>query len=71
MDIKNLLAQMNNASNPMNMLMNMLNPNQQQAFTMFKGKTTQEQAEEIAKVCNEKGISKEQLEAIISQFKKV
>lgn len=71
MDIKNLLAQMNNASNPMNMLMNMLNPNQQQAFTMFKGKTIQEQAEEIAKVCNEKGISKEQLEAIISQFKKV
>ena len=71
MDIKNLLAQMSNASNPMSMLTSMLNPSQQQIFSMFKGKTTQEQAEEIARVCNEKGISKEQLQTIISQFKKV
>lgn len=68
MDMKNLISQMNNASNPLGMLMNMLNPNQQQMLNMFKGKNKQEQAEQIAKVCNEKGINKEQLQAIINSF---
>lgn len=33
---------------------------------LFKGKNTQEQAEEIARLCNEKGITKEQLENIFN-----
>lgn len=66
--MKNLISQMNNASNPLGMLTSLLNPNQQQLLNMFKGKSKQEQAEQIAKVCNEKGINKEQLQAIINSF---
>jgi hypothetical protein len=36
----------------------------------FQSKTEQEQAEEIAKYCNEKGITKEQLQNIINMFNK-
>ena len=50
----------------MSMLMGMLNPNQKQMISAFQGKTNQEQAEQIAKMCNEKGISKEQLQQIIN-----
>ena len=52
------------------MLMGMLNPNQKQIANQFQNKTTQEQAEQIAKVCNENGISKEQLTQIINAFHK-
>ena len=38
--------------------------------SMFQNKTAEEQAEQIAKMCNEKGISKEQLQQIISMFRK-
>ena len=68
--MQNLLAQMMNASNPMSMLTGMLNPNQKQQANQFQNKTTQEQAEEIARICNEKGISKEQLQSIIGMFNK-
>ena len=70
MNMQNLLAQMMNASNPMSMLTGMLNPNQKQQANQFQNKTTQEQAEEIARICNEKGISKEQLQSIIGMFNK-
>ena len=49
--------------------MSMLNPSQKQTVNMFQGKTTKEQAEHIAKICNEKGITKEQLESIINALK--
>ena len=52
------------------MLMGMLNSSQKQQANLFQGKTTQEQAEEIAKVCNENNITKEQLQSIINGFKK-
>ena len=58
------------SSNPMNLMMSMLNPNQKQAANQFQNKSKQEQAEEIARVCNEKGISKEQLQAIINTLHK-
>ena len=51
-------------------MMSMLNPNQKQQANQFQNKSRQEQAEEIAKICNEKGISKEQLQSIIGMFKK-
>ena len=70
MNIQNLLAQMMNASNPMSMLTGMLNPNQKQQASQFQNKNQQEQAEEIARVCNEKGISKEQLQSIIGMLHK-
>ena len=48
----------------------MLTPNQKQLTNQFKNKSKEQQAEEIAKLCNEKGITKEQLQNIINGFKK-
>ena len=52
------------------MMMGMLNPNQKQMVNQFQNKPNQEQAEQIAKMCNEKGITKEQLQNIMSMFNK-
>ena len=52
------------------MLMGMLTGNQKQTVNRFQNKTTQEQASEIARLCNDKGITKEQLQNIISMFHK-
>ena len=70
MNLQNLLMQLGNASNPMQMMMGMLNPNQKQMVNVFQGKNSQQQAEEIAKKCNEMGITKEQLQEIIKVFNK-
>ena len=51
-------------------MMSMLNPNQKQQANQFQNKNAQEQAEEVARICNEKGITKEQLQQIINTFKK-
>lgn len=64
------MAQLGNATNPMTMLMGMLNPNQKQIVSQFQNKTDEEQAEQIAKMCNEKGITKEQLQSIMSMLNK-
>ena len=37
---------------------------------MFQNKSQQEQAEQIAKLCNEKGITKEQYIQIVNMFNK-
>ena len=70
MNIQNLISQLGASSNPMSMLMGMLNQNQKQLANQFQNKTTQEQAEEIARICNEKGITKQELQTIMSKFKK-
>ena len=54
----------------MALMMSMLNPSQKQMTNQFQNKSKQEQAEEIARICNEKGITKEQLQTIISNFHK-
>lgn len=69
MNLQNLMSQLTTASNPMSLMMSMLSPSQQQLTNQFKNKPTQQQAEEIAKLCNEKGITKEQLQQIINTFK--
>ena len=51
------------------MMMGMLNPNQKQMVDMFKGKTSQEQAEAIAQKCNELGLSKEQFNQIVQMLR--
>ena len=68
MNIQNLLSQLGNASNPFAMMMSMLNPNQKQQANQFQNKSAQEQAETIAQICNEKGITKEQLQQIANAF---
>ena len=70
MNLQNLLAQLGNSTNPMSMMMGMLTGNQKQAVDLFKNKTTEEQADAIAKRCNELGISKEQFTQIVSMFNK-
>ena len=52
------------------MMMSLLNPNQKQLVNNFQGKNVQEQAEEIAKICNEKGIGKEEFQKIVNMFNK-
>lgn len=70
MDMKSLISQLGNATNPMAMMMGMLNPSQRQIASQFSNKTSQEQAEMIANKCNELGITKEQLEEMMKVFKK-
>lgn len=70
MNIQNLMGQLTNATNPLALMMSMLNPNQKQQANNFQNKSIQEQAEEVARICNEKGITKEQLQSIINTFKK-
>ena len=70
MNLQNLMSQLGNSSNPMALMMSMLNPNQKQTANQFQNKTKEQQAEEIAKLCNEKGITKEQLQNIINTFSK-
>lgn len=52
-------------------MMSMLNPNQKQQANLFQNKSREQQAEEIARICNEKGITKEQLQEIMSKFNKI
>lgn len=51
-------------------MMGMLTGNQKQAVNQFQGKSEMEQAEEIAKKCNELGITKEQFQNIYSLLSK-
>lgn len=54
----------------MALMMSILNPSQKQQANNFQNKSQQEQAEEVARICNEKGITKEQLQSIIGMFKR-
>ena len=47
----------------------MIQPNQQQEVSNFQNLNNQEQAQKIADKCNQLGITKEQLQGIISSFK--
>ena len=69
MNIQNIMSQIKNATNPMQMMMNVLNPSQQQSLNQFKTMNKEQQAEEIARICNSKGITKEELQNMINSFK--
>ena len=70
MNLQNLLAQIGSASNPLQMMMSMLNPTQQQTMNNLTNKPDEEKAQMIADYCNKNGITKEQLQNIISMFNK-
>lgn len=70
MNLQNMMNQLQRATNPTAMLSNMLNPGQKQLVNSFQGKTTQEQAEQIAQKCNELGISKDDFTKIVSMLNK-
>lgn len=62
------MSQLSKSSNPMAMLKGMLTNNQKQSVNQFQNKSKEEQAEEIAKLCNEKGIDKKQFQQIINML---
>ena len=66
MNINNLIAQLGSSTNPMAMMMSMLNPQQKQLANQFQNKTSNEQAQAIADYCNKNNISKEQLQNIVN-----
>ena len=70
MNMQNLMSQLGKSSNPMSMMMSMLNPNQKQMANQFQNKSREEQCQQIADYCNKNGITKEQLETIINNFKR-
>ena len=63
------MNQIQGATNPLQMMMSTLNPAQRQTLDLFKSKPSQEQAEEIARKCNELGISKADLQELVQLFK--
>ena len=68
MNIANLMSQLGKSSNPMSMMMNILTPNQQNQVNSFKSLSSNEQAEKIAQIANEKGLTKEDLQRIVNMF---
>ena len=50
------------------MLMGMLNPSQKQQVNQLQNKSQQEQAEAIARIANEKGLTKQDLQNIINML---
>lgn len=63
------MNQIQGATNPLQMMMSALNPAQKQTLDLFKNKPNTEQAEEIARKCNELGISKTDLQELVQLFK--
>lgn len=69
MNMQNLISQLKMAQDPTAMILSMLNPQQKQQANQFLKKPKKEQCEEIARVCNEQGITKEQLNELIRALK--
>ena len=63
------MNQIQGATNPLQMMMSALNPSQRQTLDLFKNKPSTEQAEEIARKCNELGVSKTDLQELVQLFK--
>ena len=70
MNLQNIISQMGSATNPMALLMSMLNPNQKQMANQFQNKSKEEQCQAIADYCNKNNISKEKLQEIINMLNK-
>ena len=70
MNIANLMSQLGSSSNPMAMLMSMMNPNQKQLISQFQNKNSNEQAQAIADFCNKNGIDKAKLQEIMAMMKR-
>ena len=70
MNIQNLLSQMMSSSNPLQMAMSLLNPQQKQLANQFQNLPSDKQAEAIAQYCNKNGITKQQLSELLGMFRK-
>ena len=70
MNTQNLMNQLKMSSNPMALMMSMLNPTQKQQASQFQSKSNIEQCQQIADYCNQNGITKEKLQDIINMLNK-
>lgn len=68
MNLQNLLGQLSMSSNPMSMVLGMLpNQNLKQSFTsLMNSNSDEERAQKLADWCNEKGITKDQLQKMLN-----
>ena len=68
MNMQNLLGQLSMSSNPMAMILGMLpNQNLKQSFTsLMNSSSDEERAQKLADWCNEKGITKDQLQKMLN-----
>lgn len=68
MNMQNLLGQLSMSSNPMTMVLGMLpNQNLKQSFTsLMNSSSDEERAQKLADWCNEKGITKDQLQKMLN-----
>lgn len=57
---------MGKSTNPTQMLMSMLPQNSRNLISGMSSKTTMEQAQKVADLCNKNGITKEQLSELVS-----
>ena len=53
----------------MEALLNLLSPQQKSIFNNINGQSEEKQAEEIAKMCNKKGITKDQLASMLEMMR--
>lgn len=69
MNIKNLMSQLSMSSNPMAMVLGMLpNQNLKESFSsLMNSSSDEERAQKIADWCNQKGITKEQLQQMLKR----
>ena len=63
MNVQNIISQLSMSNNPIQMIMGMLpNQNQKTIFSnLANSRTNEERAQKIADLCNQNGITKEQL----------
>ena len=66
----NALQNLFNGQPNFNQMMSKMNPEQKNIIFEFMGMSEEKRAEKIAEILNQKGITKEQLENIIKNFKK-
>ena len=60
LNLQTLMSQVTMSKQPLQALLSLLSPQQQQLFNQVNNKPSEEQAAEIAKMCNERGIGKDQ-----------
>lgn len=65
-NLQNLLSQMTMSKQPQQALLSLLNPQQLQLFNKVSSGTSEQQAEQIAKMCNERGINKDQFAQMLN-----
>lgn len=70
LNIQNLLSQMMASNNPVQLASSLLNPQQRQILSQFQNLSNEQQAQKIADLCNQKGITKDQLAQLINQFRR-